>query len=62
MSSELPYRPSNMNEEESHRNGDEDEEEEVDETVGNHGAASSVAQRFLGIQNRQRCAPLGHRD
>jgi hypothetical protein len=34
MGSELPYRPPNMNEADSRRNGDEeDEEEEVDETV-----------------------------
>ncbi len=62
MSLELPYRPSKMDEEESHRNGDEDEEDEVDETVCNHEAALSVAHRLLGIQNCQRCAPLRHRD
>jgi hypothetical protein len=33
MGSELPYRPSNMDEVESKHVGDEDEEEEVDESV-----------------------------
>jgi hypothetical protein len=63
MSSELPYRSSNMGDPESRPDENEEEEEDIDETVcfvEYHPL--TLPDGLSGLQNCQRCCSFRNRD